>query len=144
MTGFDVQVDHAPPRGSVVVVQGELDIAAAPTLRERCFAAIGTDPGVVVVDLAGTAFIDACGARALADVERRVTQHRGRFWLAGVRPTVRRVLDLVSVTQRVWILEPGRTGAPVVGVRRFTGRGCVEHVSPRGRPAVASDAGPEI
>jgi anti-sigma B factor antagonist len=114
MTGFDVQVDHWPPGRSVVTVQGELDIATAPTLRERCFAAIDRDPHLVIVDLAGTDFIDACGARAVADIQRRVTERQGRFWLAGVRPAVRRVLDLVSVKQRLSILElsADRAGRP--------------------------------
>jgi anti-sigma B factor antagonist len=56
-----------------VVVRGELDVATAPTLRERLHAAVDRSTGPVIVDLLAVTFIDSTalgvliGTKELAD-----------------------------------------------------------------------------
>lgn len=49
----------------VVHVRGELDLALADSLAVRGYAAIGRQARVLLLDLAGVSFCDACGLSAL-------------------------------------------------------------------------------
>lgn len=48
-----------------VVVQGELDIATAPELKEQCLAALRTQPSELVIDLGGVTFCDSSALHTL-------------------------------------------------------------------------------
>ena len=57
-------------RVCVLSVSGELDIAAAPALTRQAAAALQDPAERLIVGLSGLAFLDCCGARALAAVTR--------------------------------------------------------------------------
>lgn len=84
----------------VVALSGELDLAdSAGVVAALTAAAAGR--GKTVVDLAGLAFIDCCGARALVRAQRLVRQAGGHLLLAAPRPQVRRVFVLSHLTDAV-------------------------------------------
>ena len=55
----------------VVTATGEIDLASAPGLEREIFAALDRHPSLLVVDLAGVAFVDSSGVNALVQAARR-------------------------------------------------------------------------
>lgn len=60
------------PVSDVVRVDGEVDMATAPALRERLLAAIADGDGVVVVDVSGVDFMDSSGFAVLVTASQRL------------------------------------------------------------------------
>lgn len=77
---------------AVVVLGGELDLAAAPLLRARVDAA--TAGRALIIDLTETTFIDSAVLKELLRARAELAAHDVRLVLAGVAPPVRRLLDL--------------------------------------------------
>ncbi len=68
--GFDVTVrEHPAQDPHIVVLRGELDLAAAPALEELLVEIAGS---TVVVDLTKLDFIDSTGMGALIRAKRRI------------------------------------------------------------------------
>jgi anti-sigma B factor antagonist len=79
----------------VVCPPSELDIANADRLRDCCQAAIEACGPWVVVDLAGTQFLDSTALNVFVQVGKQAESEGG--WLrlaAGDSPTVRKVLEI--------------------------------------------------
>jgi anti-sigma B factor antagonist len=77
---------------NIVVLSGELDLAAAPLLRARVDeAASGRG---LVLDLAEATFIDSAVLKELLRARAELAAEDVGLVLAGVSPSVRRLLDL--------------------------------------------------
>lgn len=90
--------------GTVVVPEGELDLATAQVLE----AVLATQSGPVVVDLRELSFIDLTGLRVLlaADARSRQDGMNLRF-IPG--PMVRRLFELAQLPDRLTYVEPRPT-----------------------------------
>ena len=88
--------DAAGPIG-LVALRGELDLAAAPTLRARVDAAPAGQP--LVLDLTEVTFIDSAVLKELLRARAELSARDGRLVLAGVPPAVRRLLDLTRTSE---------------------------------------------
>ena len=77
------------------VLTGELDMAAADAVTAAA-GSLGPE-GDVVFDLAGLAFIDSSGLRAVLQVADRIAD--GKLILRGPTDAVRRVLDIVGLAE---------------------------------------------
>ncbi|MFF5569140.1 STAS domain-containing protein [Streptomyces sp. NPDC012829] len=101
---FDMRICDSPGR-VVLTVAGELDFTArsqaAPVIGPLVLA--GRD---LVVDLTRVTFIDVAGLGMLLRLCERVTAGGGAMELRGLRPEVRRVLELTGTD--CWF--PERTG----------------------------------
>jgi anti-anti-sigma factor len=75
----------------VVVVEGELDLAAAPELRRRVDEAPG--PGLVI-DCSRATFIDSAVLKELLRARAELAERGVRLILVGVPTPVRRLMDL--------------------------------------------------
>jgi anti-anti-sigma factor len=80
----------------VLAVRGDVDIATAPTLRERLVAAL-TDAGSLVVDLDGVGFMDSTGLGVLVSAHNRALAAGIPMVLARPQRIVRNALRLVQV-----------------------------------------------
>ncbi|MDP9346796.1 MAG: STAS domain-containing protein [Actinomycetota bacterium] len=76
---------------------GELDISTAPMFSEALRHA-QAHADLIVLDLAQLEFMDASGARLLADASRRARWNGGRMLLQAVPDRVDRLLRLVATT----------------------------------------------
>lgn len=76
-------------------VEGELDLARAPELREAAEQAWAAAPGArnLVVDLRAVTFLDSSGLGVLFGRLREVRERGGRLALVVPRGAVRRVLE---------------------------------------------------
>ena len=90
--------DGDPADGArVVVLRGELDLAATPQLRARIDE---TEPGTaLVLDLEHTTFIDSAVLKELLRARAELSARDVRLVLAGVAPPVRRLLDLTRTSE---------------------------------------------
>jgi len=89
-----IEVDVSP-EGVTMVIAGELDLTTRPVLAEHLSAVLCTRPRRLILDLAGTGFVDCGSARLIVSA--------GQFLPEGRRPiirhasrAVRRVLELTG------------------------------------------------
>jgi anti-anti-sigma factor len=80
----------------VLVLEGELDIAAAPELRQHVdeFAGAG-----LVLDFARVTFIDSAVLKELLRARAELAARGVRLMLAAVPPPVRRLMDLTRTSE---------------------------------------------
>lgn len=69
-----------------VQVQGDMDLATVPRIREQLYDALSLHPHQLVVDLDACTFFDGCGITMLLDVHRQA-------WSQGARLTLRRCTE---------------------------------------------------
>jgi anti-sigma B factor antagonist len=83
-------------RGEMLVLSGEIDVAAAPNLRDTL--AGGSDlETTLVVDLSEVAFIDSTGLGVLVDALRRRQRAGGDLMLVIDNPSVRRLFEMTGL-----------------------------------------------
>lgn len=105
---FSVTTESAPAGVKVVVLRGELDMAAADAVREAVDDAAGA-PGVVL-DAAEVTFVDSSMLKELLRAGGELSRYDTRLVLAGVPPAVRRLLDLTRTAQ-LFTEAPNREAA---------------------------------
>ena len=94
---YTIAQADAPPGVAVLALRGELDLAAAPMLRERVDeAAFGR---ALVIDLHETRFIDSAVLKELLRARAELAAADVRLVLAGVPAPVRRLLDLTRTSE---------------------------------------------
>jgi anti-sigma B factor antagonist len=62
-----------------VIPRGDLDLAAAPELRETLSLALRSDAPAIVIDLRGLDFLDSTGLKALVEAHAGPDGHRVTF-----------------------------------------------------------------
>jgi anti-sigma B factor antagonist len=82
---------------AIVAVRGDIDIVAAPILREAFADAIGRAETGVIADLSLVSFIDASGLGVLAGASKRASDLPAGLRLSGVPDRVRRLLRLTGL-----------------------------------------------
>jgi anti-sigma B factor antagonist len=112
---FAVESAPGPDGVAVVVLKGELDMAAAPTVRSYVdTAASGRG---VVIDLAEVTFVDSSMLKELLRAANELDRYETRLVLAAVPPAVTRLLDLTR-TGSLFTIVPDRVAAVQVAVGR--------------------------
>jgi anti-sigma B factor antagonist len=94
---YSIVEADAPPGVSVIVLSGELDLAAAPVLGVRLDEA--ASGRALVIDLTETTFIDSAVLKELLRVRAELAARDVRLVLAGIAPPVRRLLDLTGTSE---------------------------------------------
>jgi anti-sigma B factor antagonist len=103
----------------VLRVVGEMDLTTAPMLSKAADEEFVLEPGVLVVDLSPTTFLDSSGARTLAQLARRAAGHGVALQVVCPRrnTAVRLVIDLLELRSVLPVVEsvPGRPAGLVGG-----------------------------
>ena len=84
----------------VVLVRGEIDLAAAPTLRDRLREAGDRSPAVVV-DMADTTFLDSSGLHVLVRAHAERTAAGGTLVLRSPSTSVTSVLAMAGIAHLI-------------------------------------------
>ena len=79
-----------------MVITGELDLTTRPVLAEQLSAILRTGPRRLVLDLAGTSFIDCGSARLIVGAGQFLSEGR-RTVIRYPSRAVRRVLELTGL-----------------------------------------------
>jgi anti-anti-sigma factor len=109
-SGYSVRVVTTPPGitielsadsdGVTLDVEGELDLATAPTLLRIATESISADVDrVMTIVLKGVGFCDSAGISALVSIRKLCDQHGWRLRVSQPTVTVRRVLELTGLVQ---------------------------------------------
>jgi anti-sigma B factor antagonist len=78
---FEIR-EHDSGAVRVIAMQGELDLATAPSLCVRIDAARGAGSRRILVDLTTAQFCDSAGLRGLIGSQRELAIHGGRMAIA--------------------------------------------------------------
>jgi anti-anti-sigma factor len=107
---LDARIDSARiGRGvQVVALGGEIDLHTAPRLDEALFGAIDDGAQRVLVDFAGTTFVDSTVLGVLLRAHRRLDGTGGRLVLVSNDPRILRTLELTGL-DRTLTVEPSLT-----------------------------------
>lgn len=102
MTTLAVDLEPTgPDRTARLVLRGELDMDTADAVEQAVTQLLSGSPEVLVVDFAGVAFCDSSGIGALIRAHRTAAEQGCRLELQRVDPDVRRVFDLVGLSDRL-------------------------------------------
>jgi anti-sigma B factor antagonist len=87
----------------IVSLGGEVDVHTAPRLDEEIAGAIEGGARRVVVDLAGTSFIDSTVVGVLLRAHQRLNGNQGKLVLVSEDPRILRVFQLTGLDRRFTI-----------------------------------------
>ena len=87
--------------GVVAHVHGEVDLCTATRFRDALLLLLETGEKTVQVDLAGMAFIDSTGLRALVEVDQRLRAAGGRLTVVNPTPATCKVLEITGLDRLV-------------------------------------------
>jgi len=97
---FTAQVGERREGLAVLVLDGEMDMAAIRAFRAGVEAAIGDrDLRTLVLDMSGVAFMDSSMLRELLRLNQELRQQGAWPVLAGLQGPVRRLLDLTRTAE---------------------------------------------
>jgi anti-anti-sigma factor len=99
-TEFFAVRSHARNGVARVVVQGDLDLDAVPTLDEQLTLLEQDGVKAIIVDLRDLSFIDSTGLRALLDATSRAANDGHRLAIVGAPDPARRLFEITG-TERI-------------------------------------------
>lgn len=82
---------------AVIAVEGEIDLTAAPRLREALISSVVEGHQRVVVDLTATEFLDSTGLGALVAGLKRIRAHGGDMRVVCTSARVCKVFEITSL-----------------------------------------------
>lgn len=98
----DFGIDVTERNGcTVVAVKGEVDLATAPTLKNRLLELVASGSREIVVDLTATDFLDSTGLGAVVAAYKRVRAHDGNLRLVATAARVKRVFEITNLDRVV-------------------------------------------
>jgi anti-anti-sigma factor len=100
---YEVEELPSPDGVLTLVLRGELDMAAAPELRERVDGAAGRRG--LVIDLGEATFIDSAVLKELLRAGAELARYDTRLVLADPAPPVRRLLDLTRTADLFTVVD---------------------------------------
>ena len=108
---FDLTVVDGTDGEAVVVLAGEIDVYAAPDLREAVLDLLNTGHHRLVLDLADVTFIDSTGLGVLVGVLKRIGLNGdGSLRLRAPSPQVSMALGVTGLDEH-FVIEPLRASA---------------------------------
>ena len=82
---------------TVLTVSGEIDIATAPSLRERLHSLLAEGKRQIVVDLDDVGFLDSTALGVLVGVLKRARSEDGEVRIVCTQPRVRKVFEITRL-----------------------------------------------
>ena len=87
------------PAVTIARLEGELDIATTPALRERLLSVFCPGVRLLVIDLSGVSFCDVSTLAVLVATQRRASRLGITVRLAAPRPQVAKLLRITGLDQ---------------------------------------------
>ena len=97
--GEDFRISVGDDAGTpMVIVEGEVDVATAPALRDELYQLIDKGGREIVVDLSGMDFIDSTGLGVFVGALKRAREGGGGIELRGLKPSARKVFEITGLS----------------------------------------------
>jgi anti-sigma B factor antagonist len=90
---------------TLIAVQGELDLASSPALREELDRAHDAGTELVVLDLRELVFMDSTGLSVVVKAHQRALESGRRFAVVRGGKQVERLLTLTGVSERLTVVD---------------------------------------
>lgn len=84
-----------------LTLEGELDLATAPKVREPLDRAIDSGTRRILVDMLGCGFIDSTGLGVLLHAAKRLEESGGAMALVCVDDQIKRLLELTMIDRTI-------------------------------------------
>jgi anti-anti-sigma factor len=122
---MSLSVINRPPF-TIARLEGDLDIATTPLMRERLLSVLGPGVRLLIIDMSGVSFCDVSALGVLISTQRRARGLGITVRLAALRPQAAKLMRLTGLD------------------RHFTISAALDDVLPvqRNRPRTAKDAPP--
>lgn len=102
---YEVRRREAGPHANVITASGELDLAAAPAIRDAVEELTDRGHADIVIDMSGATFIDSTVIGMLVGRLRELRAAGGSIALVCAEPNVLRTLEVAGV-ERVFTIRP--------------------------------------
>lgn len=102
------------PARTIARLEGELDIATVPALRERLLGVLSPGPRLLIIDLYGVSFCDVAGLAVLVGTQRRATARGIVVRLVAPRPQLAKLLRITGLDHRLTICATLADALPAV------------------------------
>jgi anti-anti-sigma factor len=102
------------PSGSILHVQGEVDLSSVPSLRTTLMGLIGRGRPVIV-DCSKLQYLDMAGVHVLEDCHERAEQVGQRFVVVGSIPSVHKILVIIKLHERMPVVDTVEEALAVLG-----------------------------
>jgi anti-anti-sigma factor len=89
------------PACTIARLEGDLDIATVPELRERLLGLLSPGGRLLIIDLSGVSFSDVAGLAVLIGTQRRATARGMVVRLVAPRPQVVKLLRITGLDRRL-------------------------------------------
>ncbi len=83
----------------ILVIDGEIDLACSPELREVLHAQAKARRPALVLDFKGVSYVDSSGLATLIEYVRKAQAYGGSFALVNVSERVQTIFDLVRLSE---------------------------------------------
>ena len=90
---------------TVLTVSGEIDIATAPSLRERLHSLLADGRHKLIIDLDDVGFLDSTGLGVLVGVLKRVRTQGGELRLICTQPRIAKVFEITRLDSAFAIFD---------------------------------------
>ncbi len=87
------------PEPNLLVLEGEIDLAQSPAVKEAFRRLLAEKPRHLYVDLSGVSYMDSSGLAALIEAMQKLHPGGGTLALFGVQPTVLNILQIARLDQ---------------------------------------------
>src|SRR5580693_7180764 len=101
------------PACTIASLEGELDIATVPELRERLLSVLGPGVRLLIIDLSGVSFCDVSALAVLIGTQRRARGQGITVRLAAPRPQLAKLLCVTGLDRHFTICATLDDALPV-------------------------------
>src|SRR5215831_13076731 len=81
-------------RPNVLPLEGDIDLYVSPAVTASLNAMIEKKPERIVIDLSSATYIDSAGMAALILAMQEVEAYGGKFFLSGLKETIRSIFEI--------------------------------------------------
>ena len=103
------------PAFTIARLEGDLDIATIPALREHLLNVLGPGARLLIIDLSGVSFCDVAGLAMLIGTQRWATARGSTIRLATPRPQMAKLLRITGLDQTFTICATLDDALPTQG-----------------------------
>jgi anti-sigma B factor antagonist len=89
---------------TVVSIYGELDVATAPSLREKLIGLVCDGSNQLILDLEGVDFLDSTGLGVIVSALKRARTQGGDLRLVCTQARIRRLFEITGLDKAVPLL----------------------------------------
>jgi anti-sigma B factor antagonist len=105
-----ISTEQVSPTASVLVLTGEIDLYTCPELKTELLRVIEDGATLVVIDFAGTTFIDSTGLGVLIRGVERLRMNEGSLAVVSLDPNLTKIFEVTGL-DRVFSIYDSREEA---------------------------------